>query len=244
MTEQVKLSCDEARALMGSYVLGATSPAEDLAMREHLGDCAACRLEAAGMMRVTRMLSLDVDPVAPPAGLRQRILDAVTAEIATNGTVLPIPDAVAPGPAGASAPAIAPAPRRPRPFWPALAAAALVVAAALGAWNYQLRQEQPRVYTVQAAGGGSGEVVYWPAQHKAFIDIDGMPDPGPGRTYQVWLVKDGTPTSVGVARPDSTHHLVVTIEHDLTGYQKLALSDEPEGGSPAPTRTPIMTQGL
>jgi hypothetical protein len=244
MTERVKLSCEEARALMGSYVLGATSPDEELAMREHLGDCAACRLEAAGMMRVTRMLSLDVDPVAPPAGLRQRILDAVTAEVATDGAVPPIPGASAPAPPGQSALGLSEAPRRRRSFWPALAAAALVVAAALGAWNYQLRQEQPRVYSLQGAGGGSGEVVYWPAQHKAFIDLDGMPDPGPGRTYQVWLLKDGTPTSVGLAHPDSAHHLVVTIEHDLIGYQKLAISDEPDGGSPGPTRTPVLVQSL
>jgi hypothetical protein len=251
MTERLKLSCEEARVLMGSYALGATSAAEDLAMREHLGDCAACRAEAAGMMRVTRMLSLDADPVAPPAGLRRRILDAVAADIAGDGAVANRPSdgasAALPG-NGAAEPAGVPLPisaarRPPRVFWPALAAAALVVAAVMGAWNFQLQQEQPRVYTLQARGR-SGEVVYWPARHQAFVDLNGLPDPGPGRVYQVWLLKDGTATGVGTARPDSAHHLVLVINRDLSGYQKVALTDEPDGGSPAPTTTPVLAQNL
>jgi anti-sigma-K factor RskA len=244
MTEPVKLTCEEARALMGSYALGATSAAEDVAMRAHLGGCAACRMEAAAVLRVTRMLSLDVDPVDPPAGLRQRILNAVAADVAAEAGVVPQtspPEAEPPLPAAVT---ILPPLRRPRPFWPALAAAALVAAAALGAWNYQLRQEQPRVYGLQATGGGSGEVVYLPAQHRAFIDLKDMPDPGPGRTYQFWLLKDGTPVSVGTARPDAAHRLLVVIDRDLSGYQKLAMTDEPEGGSAGPTTTPTLAEGL
>jgi anti-sigma-K factor RskA len=244
MTEPVKLTCEEARALMGSYALGATSPTENLAMRQHLGDCAACREEAAALLRVTRMLSLDVDPVAPPTALRQRILDAVAADVAGEAETAPAPVPPQAALQLFASPATPPRTRRPRPFWPALAAAALVAAAVLGAWNYQLRQEQPRVYGLQASGGGSGEVVYWPGQHRAFIDLKAMPDPGPGRTYQFWLIKDGTPISAGTAHPDGAHHLVVAIDRDLSGYQKLAMTDEPEGGSAAPTTTPTLARSL
>jgi Putative zinc-finger len=64
-TGAVSPACRELRQLLGVYVVGAIDPAERSLVDEHLGTCAACRDELAGLAGLPAMLSrVPADDVA------------------------------------------------------------------------------------------------------------------------------------------------------------------------------------
>jgi anti-sigma factor RsiW len=157
MTEPVLpggLSCDEVRESAGAFVLGALSPAEAAAIREHLASCPEAHEEIAELGGVLPALAESVPVVEPPDGLKARIMAAAAADLETREA----PAAQAPSTpvvaadTAATVAAVAPAPtpfpsdterdaRRSRASagtW-ALRIAAVVAIVALGAWGVLLR---------------------------------------------------------------------------------------------------------
>ncbi len=65
----------------------------------------------------------------------------------------------------------------------------------------------------------------------------GLPAPRPGMTYQVWLVTDKAKISAGTFRPDSQGRTVMHANYALArdALRAVAITEEPEGGMPAPT---------
>jgi hypothetical protein len=65
----------------------------------------------------------------------------------------------------------------------------------------------------------------------------GLPAPKPGKTYQVWLVTDKAKISAGTFRPDSQGRTVMHANYalDRNALRAVAITEEPEGGMPAPT---------
>lgn len=104
--------CEEARILLGVYVLGAIDPAERSQVDAHLGGCPACRDELAGMAGLPALLGrVNEAQLTQVAGPPAELLDSLLARAARER-------------------------RRPRRLfggWPLLAAAAaaLVVAGAV-----------------------------------------------------------------------------------------------------------------
>lgn len=81
-----------------------------------------------------------------------------------------------------------------------------------------------------------------PNSERAYIVINGLPDPGKGRDYQIWLSPDGEnmqPVSVGVF-PDNSGRWLLEADKPLSSYRWIGLTEEPEGGSPKPTSKPLM----
>ena len=74
MTEQ---SHEAAAALIGAYVLGAVPPEEVPAMRAHTLSCDECMAEADELSETAGSLSLTVEPVAPPLGFTETVLERV-----------------------------------------------------------------------------------------------------------------------------------------------------------------------
>jgi hypothetical protein len=61
--------------LSGAYALDAvTDPAEAARFERHLVGCTACTAEVRGLRAVATAMAFDVPDVAPPAGLRDRVL--------------------------------------------------------------------------------------------------------------------------------------------------------------------------
>jgi hypothetical protein len=149
------MSHDDALELAAGYVLGALEPAEDAAVRDHLATCPEPHLEFGEMGGVVAALLEDVEPVEPPATLRDRIMDAARADLAERTRAAATP---APAPAAAAAPPSAPPPASPTAFpsaaergarraartsrldW-ALRIAAVIAIVAVGAWGLGLQRQ-------------------------------------------------------------------------------------------------------
>ena len=249
MTTREQLGCEEVQALAGAFALGAVTPDESAAIQAHLENCADCRQELGQMVEVAMAMPLAVEAVEPPAGLRQRIVAAIAEDAAGDG-IVSLPGAREARARQAESAADA-TPSQRRSFWtsrawPALAAAALVAAVGLGGYSYSQQQSQPKVYAlhVQADPQATGQLTYVPNQHTTYVTVDGAPDPGLGKTYQMWLVRDGKPESVGTIKPDPGGKADATLTKDLGGYQQFSVTVEPAGGSAQPTGAQVLTQSL
>ena len=150
------MTCAEAAELAPGFVLGALGAAESDAVRRHLADCPELHAEMAELHSVVPALFEAVEPVTPPAGLKDRILAAAAADLTARqgAAAQPTPARPAtpqPAPAGPAQDRARPAeqPRRGtdfgsifrRPIWAAVAVAAALAVVALGAWNVQLRDQ-------------------------------------------------------------------------------------------------------
>jgi hypothetical protein len=73
------MSHEEIKELLALEAAGALRGGEEAALAEHLSSCAECRRELAELRDVASMLAYAVEPVAPPAYLRVRVLEGVRA---------------------------------------------------------------------------------------------------------------------------------------------------------------------
>lgn len=143
------LTCDDVRDLAAGFVLGALTPEEEAAVRDHLATCAEPHPELAELGGVVPHLAESLPPIEPPVALRARLLAAAAAERPTSA----VPPLAAQAPA-AMPPAPAPAPipfptaeersaraagRPSRLATWAMGIAAVLAIAVLGAWNLQLQ---------------------------------------------------------------------------------------------------------
>jgi len=68
---------EEWSDLAPMYVLGGLEAEEVAAFEAHMSNCEACRQEVRELQEVTGSLPLAADPVAPPSGMRARVLGNV-----------------------------------------------------------------------------------------------------------------------------------------------------------------------
>jgi hypothetical protein len=156
------MTCDDVRDQAAAFVLGALTAAEEQAVRDHLATCPEAHEEFAELGGVVPALAASVEPVEPPAPLRERIMAAAAADlrqrsagsVAPAGPVaqvvptvpaptVPAPTVPAPGARGAAqvVPFRATARSRVARYGWALGIAAALVIAALGAWNVRLQAQ-------------------------------------------------------------------------------------------------------
>lgn len=134
----------------------------------------------------------------------------------------------------------------------AAAAAAVVVAASVGINGFIGAQNSPtdqvitaadvRVATVPVQGGGDAKVSVSTAKDSAVVQMSGVPAPGPGTVYQLWLLPQGTdqaPVSLGLMA-SSTDLGKPALVTGISTAQALAITVEPTGGSEKPTSLPVM----
>jgi anti-sigma-K factor RskA len=98
-------------------------------------------------------------------------------------------------------------------------------------------------------GGGGGKDVQFDRAgatlridgDQATLVADDLPMPPSGRVYEVWVQKDGkvhATNALFVPRSDGSAEAVVP--GDASQFQKVMVSDEPPGGSDAPTGKVLM----
>jgi hypothetical protein len=243
------MSC-EHRDDAGAWVLGALPDDEHERFAAHLPGCEVCRREIAELQMVADTLPLAAPQVAPPPELKERIMATVRAEAAVLEAAGPEAD-TAPG-APVQAPRAAERPKQKRRWrLPAIAlrpipaAVAAAVLIALGVGGGILLSGGPSGKTVQAqvvapaAPGARASLTV--ADDRATLKVRDFPAPPSGRVYQVWLKRPGRP-------PDPTTALfrvrggnaTVDVPGSMKGVDQVLVTAEPDGGSRAPTRDPII----
>jgi anti-sigma-K factor RskA len=222
----------------GAYALGALDAHEVDSYREHLATCAVCREEVAQLQVLADSLAVAVPRVEVPEDMRARLMAVVHGEAELLRA------------AGHEADR----PLRPRSRWrvrllPALAAtAALAAGVLIGALAINSGSSQ-RTQVIQAmvfTPGHRATAALRRTGSHAELQVTDMPAPPPGRIYEVWL-KRGS----GAAEPTGTLFSVtgqgngtVGVPGDLQGVSKVMVTDEPLGGSPQPTRSPVIVASV
>ena len=217
----------DVHELTAGYALDALDADERARYEEHLSSCEACREELAGFWSVSGSLAVAAGGPAPPARLRERILQEARSE----------------------RPNVVPLRRRswvPR-LVPAVAAVAAVAALALGLWAVSVSRDldaaeqqlailsDPNARTIETANG-EAQLVVAPTGMAALVVRKLAPAPE-GKDYEMWVFENGVPKRAGVFENPG----VTVLDRPVDPGQTVAVTLERDGGVDAPTGAPIFT---
>lgn len=234
------------------YVLRVLEPELAVQIDEHLRDgCEHCRARVDEALALTAQFAMQAPRVEPRAELRGRVLASIAPE--SKKVVAMAPPLQRPGPRGL--------------YGLMAACAALLVGCLwLGYRNGQTADELAQAKrdrtTLEAAlkslsrsetravafgkpDQPHGRVFVNAPSGVVFV-ASSLPKLPAGRTFQLWLIPpSGGPKSAGVFQADAEGNSVqlspVTVDQ---GTKAVAVSVEPQSGSPAPTTTPIIVVPL
>jgi anti-sigma-K factor RskA len=212
---------------VAAYVLGALEPDEAEAFRRHIADCAACREEVAAFEQVTEALPAGA-VYAVPKGLKRRVMHEVRAA----------PKSAPAKPTGP--PARLEWASRPLLAWSGALAAVLVAVI---------------VAVALSSGGSSGTRVIQASVGSAQLQIAGshadlivhrLPQPPAGRVYEMWVQRgNAQPVPTGTLfSTTSSGAASVGVPGSLDGVSAVMVTQEPAGGSRAPTSAPVIVARL
>jgi anti-sigma-K factor RskA len=249
---------DDLHTLASEYAVGALPDDEAQRFEAHLETCADCRTEVAEMRDIAVQLSAAV-ATDPPPSLRAAILEQI-ANTAQDAPPAGRVTAAAGGASGASN--VIPMQRSPQRTRIAglLAAAALLVAVAMGGWAIHSHNEAQQA-TAQAqqltqvlaakdvqtasgdfGNGGNGTVVVSKSQRSALLVTSGLPTLPSGKVYEAWTIKQ-SPRPAGTFSAGSAQS-VVSLPADAVTADQVAVTVEPSGGSSKPTTNPVFAVTL
>jgi len=227
---------DDIHTLAGPYALDAVDDLERARFDRHLATCDSCAQEVAELRETATRLA-DATEVTPPA----RLKEAVLAEVART-------------PQARRARAARGGEARWR-RWTAAAVAAGIVAIGAAAATYVVEDQRVHDAQAQAAqvtsildapdavvrtgdlAGGRVTVVLSASLNKGVAVVQGLPDPGTGKAYQLWLIKDRQPQNAGVLGAGASGG--ARVFSDVQGADQFGVSHEKAGGAGTPT-TPLV----
>jgi anti-sigma-K factor RskA len=237
---------DDILDLLTAYALGAIEPDEIARVSALLDEQPELRATLAELRAAADMLPYGLPEANPPAELRQRVLDHATGRDSTTET--------------SQRRRLA---NRMRGWVLGLSgiAAVAVLAAAIG-WaqliqtrdqlaqsQAVLEQTQAQVADAQAllatleGSGGSASILR--TRSGETVLIAQLPPLQPGRVYQLWRIQgSNNPASAGIFRVSSKGYGIKDLLADQQPQagEILAVTNEPDGGSPGPT-TDILIKG-
>lgn len=245
------MACSEnIKDLLPDYHLGQLPPGEADEVRRHLQEDEECQEHLREVAEMLDLMPLAVEPVQPPAHLKERVLERVREDASRRNRTAPEPAAVPDAP---------PSGRWSyRRMLPALAAAAMVLVAFAGlAWSYlglqeENRQLQAEVQELQEdvrglrgeglvavpvegtgeAPGARGTAVVDPGEGSLALNVYNLPAAPEGHSYRAWLVgAEGQNLSLGPMELDERGDGRMTgqVSEPLADYEALELTIEPEG---------------
>ena len=239
--------------LAAAYALGALTDEERREFEAHLADHPELQTEVEELGGTAGLLALAPQEHEPSPALRENLLRSIggapVAPFAGRRRRAGLGALLGPG---------------------CLAAAAAVVAVLVGlfAWNLSLQNtnedlqadvremrgeqealqaeaELRRAYELRGSGaarGARGEVVKTGGD-RAVLVAENLPPAPEGRVYEAWVLRDGVPEPAGLFEPRDGS-AVAAVEGPLEGADAVAVTLEPEGGSPMPTSDVLLTASL
>jgi anti-sigma-K factor RskA len=202
--------------LVAGYALDSLTPDQERSFEAHLAGCSRCREELASFTELAASLAFAAPESKPSPSLRGRLLAEARAD---RARVVPL-----------------------RPRWAyaaaAVAAAAVCAAAGLGVWGATrpgAQQAAPQALRLHGAAG----IVLVGGDHQATLVVSGLKRAPNGKAYEVWVVKGRGARPAGLfsaAKPTT----VLALSVPVPAGTHVGVTIEPVGGSPHPTRAPII----
>ena len=247
---------DVLREQSALYALGNLSEAERSAFEAHLSECAECKDDVTAFLEVCGALAQTVEQHDPPAALRGRILEATRrAPEAPRRS-----RALAPWLAAAAMLVVTVGigdyavqlRQRVSTLEVQLRDAlvrvdngerriAVALRAAADAQTPLAILTAPDVRRIDLAGQPAAPRAsaraFWSRSRGLVLTGSNLPALPAGRTYQLWFVTPRAPVSAGLLKPDEAGRLTMVLNTpaDIPAPAALAVTIEPEGGSPGPT---------
>jgi anti-sigma-K factor RskA len=235
---------DDILDLLTAYALGALEPEEIARVSALLEERPELRATLAELRATADRLPFGLPEAIPPADLRQRVLDHAIGR--TRSGPQSLPQNIA---------------SRARSWVLALGgiAAAAVLVAAIG-WaqlvgaraelasvQAELKQTQLQVVEAQkviaSLQGATGSAAILQTRGGEAVLVAQLPPLRPGRVYQLWRIQDGSsPASAGIFRVNPQGYVTAALppgQQPQVG-ETVAVTDEPDGGSPGPTSDPLI----
>ena len=216
---------------IGAYALGALPELEAQVFERHLMGCGLCQDELQRLTEAVELLPRSVMPHEPPPSLKANLMEQVRTEAASR-----------PSPARErrrlSLPRL-----RPAMAW---AAAALLIAGLAGYGVSQLGGDDGSGRTLQAQVDrqrlpeGTATLSVPAEDGGAVLQVEGLPDPGEDRVYQVWVERDGEVEPASIFDVDASGAGAAAVPESLDGVSAVMVTREPRGGSEGPTEAPLL----
>jgi len=260
------------------YVFGRLNPGNRKQFEAHLvAGCEQCRVELSGLYESTALLPLLLRQEAPPSGVRQKLLGRLSSKKPEQRRnerpqppqrEKPVTPSLAPSAAH----------DRPWYLYVSIVGGALLIIALIifvnqlvgttGSQEKKLTELQGELQRSQEAAGilqaerleilpltsvmpGSGmygKVLWDPAKRNAVLQTANLPAQSEGKQYQLWILKEKKPYSVGVfdvnVEKSSTLNSMVLPVADTREIEGFSITLEPKGGSPQPTGDALLKAGI
>lgn len=84
--------------------------------------------------------------------------------------------------------------------------------------------------------------IYWnKTKGETYLAVQKLPPAPAGKQYQMWVIQDGKPVSMGVIANEVVEKgMILKLPMQVTSGQAFAISLEQEGGNPTPTEVKIL----
>jgi len=229
---------------LGAWLLGALPDDEAVGFKAHLAECPVCREDAAFLQVAADALPASAVQVPAPPALKDRIMAVVQQEaqlLAAAG-----PEADRPKPARERRRRLGFGSLSWRPAFVLPVTLLLLMLGGGAALVAQRSLDDERTLPAQIArerAGTGARAELMVGNGNAVLTGTRLPAPPRGRVYQVWLDRGGEvpePTSA-LFSPRRDGSASVSVPGSLKGVRQVLVTDEPEGGSNAPTREPTLT---
>ena len=213
---------------VAAYALGALTDDETRRFEAHLETCELCSTDLAALRPVVDALPAAAEPLQPPPALKKRIMSVVEAE-AREKHKQRAPE------------------RRSRFAWrpvPAFVAACALLLAGVGI-GFAVLSDGTEKIDGQCIRG-CDEVAVTVDEGHGTLKVEGMDQPPEGRIYQVWTQRfgeDPKPTDA-LFTVDKDGSASVDVPGDTGAVDQVLVTDEPRGGSSAPTTAPYVAVKL
>jgi len=225
----------EYEEAVGAYVLDALPELEAEVFERHMLRCDDCREQVERLQPSVDALPRAVPQVPAPPGLKSRLMADVRADVAEE--------------AARDRAARRRFSWRPSLTWAAAAASAVVVAfAAYGV--YELAQGSSEqtvsamVDTHRLAQNASAKLDVLDDGDQAILHVEGLPSPGPGRVYQVWLKRGERFEPVSAFNVDAKGSGSAAIPQGTHGADAVMVTRERAGGATMPGEIPVIVANV
>jgi anti-sigma-K factor RskA len=255
----------ELQSRAAGYVLGALAPDERAEFAAHLSECADCAREVYSFAPVVAALAHAAPPLDPPVVLRERVLAQLLPPPAQpapkpRATAPAARSAVAQwlfaaaslaaavglatyafhlhGRVGALEERLRDITLRADADERQLAAVGQTVAEAQSFVVVLAASDLARIELAgQSPAPQASARAFWSRSSGLIFTASNLPPLARGRTYQLWIVTPNAPVSAGLLKPGEKGdvHAVFAPPRGVVTVAALAVTNEPEGGVPAPT---------